>query len=60
MELKAFRMSIETRQSTPNVRARRVLNQGWRGWYEKLKAGAACNANLNRPRGTAWLVRGRG
>ena len=44
-----------------NVNPIRVLIEGGAdGMSDKLKARAAGNANLNRPRGTAWLVRGRG
>ena len=44
-----------------NVNPIRVLIEcGADGMSDKLKARAAGNANLNRPRGTAWLVRGRG
>ena len=42
-----------------NVNPIRVLIEGGAdGMSDKLKAGAAGNANLNRPRGAAWLVRG--
>lgn len=42
-----------------NINPVRVLIEGGAdGMSDKLKAGVAGNANLNRPWGTTWLVRG--